>query len=435
MRLMRDICVLGIGFIGLPTALLLAQCGNRVTGFDINKNVVRTVNKGISHLKEGGVSKLLEQMQTSQAFHAATELEESDVFIIAVPTPLDQELKCADLRAVESAVSTVRPFLRKGNLVIVESTIPVGTSELRLIPELEKSGLKANNDFNYAYCPERAMPSNLLHEIVHSDRIIGAMNERSATAAKAVYSCFVKGDLYSTRIRTAELCKIIENAYRDINIAFANELAKQADENEVDIWETIALANKHPRVNILRPGPGVGGHCVAVDPWFLCQTSSSARLVALAREINDSMPRYIIDVVGQLVGTQLPTITILGAAYKANVNDCRESPSLMLIVVAKQRGWNVKIHDPYVKDCLYPMHTLKDAASGSDCIILATDHDSFKNLDPEAIGPLMRQKNIIDTRNALDQKQWENAGFTYRLLGRWADSDAKVQTSDLGGHG
>ena len=412
------ICVLGLGYIGLPTAALFATHDHEVVGIDLNKKIVETVNKSIAPFGEPGLPELLENSIKSKNLIAKTEVEESDVFLIAVPTPLDKEMKMAELEYARSAAEMIYPHLRKDNLVILESTVPPGTSDKLLVPILEKSGLKVSNDFYLAHCPERAIPGNTIYEMIHNDRIIGGIEKKSATLAKSLYSCFAKGNFYLTNTRTAEFVKLMENTFRDINIALANEFAQIADECEVNVWEAIELANKHPRVNILKPGPGVGGHCIAIDPWFLTENSTRCRIVSLAREINDSMPNHILQIVKRMLkGVNEPIITALGVAYKGGVDDTRETPALKFIKLAENEGYKVKVHDSHVKDFEYEVLELEEAVRDSDCIILITDHLEFKNIDPKEILALMRNKNVVDTRNILDVERWKEAGFKVKVLG------------------
>jgi UDP-N-acetyl-D-mannosaminuronic acid dehydrogenase len=275
-----------------------------------------------------------------------TELEEADVFIIAVPTPLDKEMKMAELKYVRSAADMIYQHLIKDNLVILESTVPPGTCDKLLVPVLEKSGLKVG-DFRLAHCPERAIPGNTIYEMVNNDRIIGGIDKKSTELAKSLYSSFVKGNFYLTNTVTAEFVKLMENTFRDINIALANEFAQIAEECGVNVWEAIELANKHPRVNVLKPGPGVGGHCIAIDPWFLTENSTRCRIASLAREINDGMPNHVLQIVKRQVDCiKDPVITVFGVAYKGGVDDTRETPALKFIKLAENEGYKVKVHDP-----------------------------------------------------------------------------------------
>ena len=412
------ICVLGLGYIGLPTAALFATHGHEVVGIDINKNIVETVNKGITPFDEPELPELLEKATKSKNLAAKTEVEKANAFIIAVPTPLDKEMKMAKLKHVISAAEMIYPHLRKDNLVILESTVPPGTSDKLLVPILEKSGLKVGNDFYLAHCPERAIPGNTIYEMIHNDRIIGGVDKKSATLAKSLYSCFAKGNFYLTNTITAEFVKLMENTFRDINIALANEFAQIAEECEVNVWEAIELANKHPRVNILKPGPGVGGHCIAIDPWFLTENSTRCRIVSLAREINDGMPNHVLQIVkGMISDVNEPVITVLGVAYKGGVDDTRETPALKFIKLAENEGYKVKVHDPYVKNFEYDVLGLEESVRGSDCIVLVTDHKEFKEIDPKEISRLMRNRKVVDARNMLDAEQREEEGFSVKVLG------------------
>ncbi|AEK73088.1 UDP-N-acetyl-D-mannosamine 6-dehydrogenase [Thermococcus sp. 4557] len=410
------ISVLGLGYIGLPTALLFAASGHEVIGVDVDKRKVELLNSGELPFQEPGLDELFEKARGN--FRASTQVEESDVFLIAVPTPLDEHTKAADLKYVKSAAEMIWPHLREGNLVILESTVPPNTTERLLIPILEKSGLKAGTDFHVVHCPERAIPGKTIHEMIHNDRIIGGITPESAELAKELYSSFVKGNIYLTDATTAEFVKLIENTYRDVNIALVNELAQIAEEYGINIWEAIELANKHPRVNLHKPGPGVGGHCIAIDPWFVIQDSSNGKMIALARHVNDTMPNYTLRRVRKMLrGIEYPTITVFGVAYKGNVDDARETPALRFIRLAENDGLRVKVYDPFVQEFEYPLLSLEEAVKDSDCIVVITDHEVFKFLDPEEIGKLMRHRCAFDARNILDHEKWKRAGFEIRVLG------------------
>lgn len=412
------ICVLGLGYIGLPAAALFATHGCKVVGVDINESIVESINKGMVPFDERGLPELLERAIRSKNLVAKTEVEDADAFIIAVPTPLDKEMKMAELGYVKSAGEMIYPHLRKGDIVILESTVPPGTSEKLLIPILKKSGLEVRTDFYLAHCPERAIPGNTIYEMVHNDRIIGGIDEKSTSLAKSLYSRFVQGNFYLTNIITAEFVKLMENTFRDINIALANEFAQIAEECGVNIWGAIELANKHPRVNILKPGPGVGGHCIAIDPWFLTENSTRCRVVSLARVINDSMPNHVLQIVKDMLkSVDNPIITVFGVAYKGDVDDTRETPALRFIRLAENEGYMVKVHDPYVKKFKYEILGFEDAVKDSDCIVLITDHAQFKEINPKEIAYLMRNKNVLDTRNILDVRRWEETGFNVKVLG------------------
>ncbi len=360
----------------------------------------------------------MEALLKKSTMQASLNPVPSDVFLICVPTPFDKEIKMADLGFVKKALETIVEVLEKGNLIIIESTITPGTSEKLAVPIIEKTGLKVGKNIFLAHCPERAIPGKTIYEMVNNDRIIGGINKESAEFAERVYRSFVKGKLFTTTIRTAEFVKLMENTYRDVNIALANEFAILSEEMGIEVWDAINLANKHPRVNILSPGPGVGGHCIAVDPWFLTESSVNATLITTAREINDNMPSFVFSRVKKLVGTDhiaQPIITVFGVAYKGNTGDTRETPALKFLRLSEREGWNIKIFDPYVTKFDYPLMDLEDSLKNSDCIVLLTDHDFFKTIDPSKI--VMRSKNVFDTRHILNKNIWKHAGFCVKFLG------------------
>jgi UDP-N-acetyl-D-mannosaminuronic acid dehydrogenase len=402
------ICVIGLGYIGLPTACLFANAGYEVIGVDVNRETIGKLNQEKLPFEEKGLEEIFEKALPNMRFK--TRPEAADVFLIAVPTPLDKEAKMADLRYVREAAKSISNYIKVDNLVILESTVPPGTCERLILPKLK-------NKAHLVHCPERAIPGNTIHEMIYNDRIIGSNERESGEHAKELYSSFVKGNMYLTNLRTAEMVKIMENTFRDINIALANEFAQIAEESGVNIWAAIELANKHPRVNILKPGPGVGGHCIAIDPWFLIENSVRSRIVNLAREINDSMPRHVLRLVKALgIGTH-GTITVFGVAYKSDVDDTRETPALKFIKLAENEGYTVKVHDPLVNNFEYEILSLDEAVKDSDCIVIITDHSKFKDIDPGEISKLMRKKFIVDSRNILDQDKWRKAGFNVKVLG------------------
>ena len=402
------ICVIGLGYIGLPTACLFANAGYEVIDVDVNQETIGKLNQGKLPFEEKGLEGLFEKALPNMSFK--TRPEAADVFLIAVPTPLDKEAKMADLRYVREAAKSISNYIKVDNLVIIESTVPPGTCERLILPMLK-------NKAHLVHCPERAIPGNTIHEMIYNDRIIGSNENESGELAKEIYSSFVKGSIYLTNLRTAEMVKIMENTFRDINIALANEFAQIAEESGVNIWEAIELANKHPRVDILKPGPGVGGHCIAIDPWFLVENSVRSRIVNLAREINESMPRHVLRLVKELGIGAHGTITVFGVAYKSDVDDTRETPALKFIKLAENEGYNVKVHDPLVKIFEYAILGLEDAVEDSDCLVIITDHSKFKGIDPREISKLMRAKNVVDSRNILDKEIWKKAGFNVRVLG------------------
>lgn len=407
------VCVLGLGYIGLPTALLLAQ-KHQVVGVDVNQRIINTLNSGKLPFEEPGLEELMKNAKGN--FSASQKVEEADVFLIAVPTPLEKSTKISDLKYVRSASEMIYPHLKNENLVILESTVPPGTSERLVIPILKRSGVKK---FYLSYCPERAIPGKTIFEMAHNDRIIGGMDKISGERTRKLYSSFVKGNMYLTDVKTAEFVKLMENTYRDVNIALANEFAQIAEESNINVWEAIELANKHPRVKILKPGPGVGGHCIAIDPWFLTENSTKFRIIPIARQINDSMPNNVLQIVRKILkGAKDVTITVFGVAYKGDVDDARETPANKFIKLAENEGFTVKVHDPYVKEFEYELLDVDNAVKNSDCIVLITDHSVFKEIDPLKMAKLMRKKNLVDTRNILDHEKWRKAGFTVEVLGK-----------------
>lgn len=407
------ICVVGLGYIGLPTACFLAKAGYKVTGVDIDSRKINLLKKQKLPFEEPGLKNLFLKSFSDLSFSNKTL--PADVFIICVPTPILNNKK-PDLKYVKQAVKSISKVLRDKNLVIVESTIPPGTIKEVAYPLLQKNKVKK---FYLSYAPERAIPGKTLKEMSGNPRIIGGIDKESTKLTKDLYLSFIKGRIWLTDATTAEAVKLIENTYRDINIAFANELAKLAAKIGINIWQAIKLANLHPRVNIHSPGPGVGGHCIAVDPWFLVRRENIGnKVIKLARDINDSMPNYVIALVRDLVkNIKNPTITILGAAYKADVDDMRETPALRVIKLAKNRSWKIRIHDPLVKKFSYKLErNIRKAAQDSDCLVVITDHKFYKNLNPQVLK--MKHKNILDTRNCLNKDKWQKAGFNIKILGR-----------------
>ncbi|MHA1410928.1 MAG: nucleotide sugar dehydrogenase [Candidatus Odinarchaeia archaeon] len=384
------ICVLGLGYIGLPTACLLANSGFEIVGVDINKKVINTLSEGGLPFTEKGLDNLFKSARKNMVFKYTPE--PADVFLIAVPTPLDKETKIADLSYVRDAVKSITKYVDSKTLVILESTVPPGTSENIVSSILNAKSL-------IAYCPERAIPGNTLYEMVNNDRIIGCNNDVAGKAALDIYSRFVKGKIYLTNLRTAEMVKLMENTYRDINIALANELAQIAEEINVNIWNAIELANKH-------------------DPWFLIESSVRSRIINTAREINDSMPGHVLRLVKSLGVKPPATITVWGVSYKGNVDDTRETPALKFIKIAENEGYKIKIYDPFVKEFEFPILDINTAVRDSHCIVLIADHYVFKEIDPKIIAKLVSSKNIVDTRNLLDHTKWADAGFNFKVLGR-----------------
>lgn len=414
-----EICVLGMGYIGLPTASMLATSGYRVMGVDICERVVHTLNSGNIHIEEPGLKTLVQAAINSGNLKAYTEAQMADVYIIAVPTPVNEH-KIPDLSCITNAATAIRPLLKKGDLVILESTSPPGTTEEFLVPIFEETGLVIGEELFLAYCPERVLPGKIIKELIQNTRIIGGINEKSALKAREIYKSFAEGEIKITNSTTAEMVKVMENTYRDVNIALANELAKICSEINISCWDVIELANLHPRVNIHSPGPGVGGHCISVDPWFIINRfGDTAGLIRHARELNDSMPYYTFNLIKEAVkNINNPKVTILGVTYKADIDDCREAPTEKIIdLILQENICELSIYDPHVKNYKYELSNFENAFRDTDCIVLTVDHPEFKYIDPESISRIIRGRQVIDTKNALNGERWKQCGFNYILLG------------------
>ena len=413
------VCVIGLGYIGLPTAAMFANAGLDVVGVDKKPQIVEALNRGEVIIEENGLEEFIKNVVAGGHLKAALEPEVSDAYIISVPTPITEDKK-ADMRFVESATKSLVPLLKKGDLVILESTSPIGTVDQLMLPILEESGLKAGEDFSLGHSPERVIPGKILYELVNNDRIAGGIDKKSASRIAELYKSFVKGEIFETDARTAEMCKLSENTFRDVNIAFANELAKICEDQGINVWELIELCNKHPRVNIHQPGPGVGGHCIAVDPWFIVEKEPSlANIIRTSRETNDSMPDYVASKADKILeGIENPAICVLGVTYKPDVDDMRESPVIHLIEKLKEKGYAVKAHDPHVKGREGIEEDLAAAAKGADLVILGVNHSQYKALDFGLLAESVRTKNFLDTRNFSDMEAAKAAGFACHLLGR-----------------
>lgn len=410
-KLKQKIVVMGLGYIGLPTASMLATKGHTVVGVDINQSTVDTINSGNIHIVEPDLDILVRSAVNSGNLKATLQPEEADTFILAVPTPFlnveKKDEKIPDLSYVEAAAKAIAPFLKEGNLVILESTSPVGTTERvrdiieEIRPELFNSKPNTQNSslIHIAHCPERVLPGNILRELVDNDRIIGGVNRASAEKAHELYKTFCSGSIFLTDSKTAELAKLVENSYRDVNIAFANELSLICDRLGINVWELIELSNRHPRVNILQPGPGVGGHCIAVDPWFVVSAApEEAKLIRTAREVNDFKPHWVIEKVkAKAERFKAPVIGCLGLAFKANIDDLRESPAMGITreLIACGVG-RVMACEPNVNDGFgeFPLFELGQVLKEADILLVLVDHTEFKEIDRE----LLKEKVVIDTR-------------------------------------
>jgi len=395
-----SVCVVGLGYIGLPTASMLGTKGYDVTGVDVSPKVVETINKGEIHIVEPDLDLLVKSAVNAGKLKASLEPVKADVYIIAVPTPFKDNY-VPDLSYVEQASRAIAPFIEKGNLVILESTSPVGTTDGSVAAILTETGLKVGEDVFVAHCPERVLPGRILIELIQNDRIVGGINKKSTSIASDFYREFVSGNVLETDAKTAELSKLTENSFRDVNIAFANELSLICDKENIDVWELISLANRHPRVDILQPGPGVGGHCIAVDPWFIIDRApEESRLIKQARLVNDAKPDWVISkIVEKASKFKKPTISIMGLAFKANVDDLRESPSVEIA----QKLVNLNIGDvlvcePNIKEhSIFDLTSLDEAVSRADILVVLVDHSEFKSLSAAKLS----EKIIIDTRGII----------------------------------
>jgi UDP-N-acetyl-D-mannosaminuronic acid dehydrogenase len=428
----EKICVMGLGYIGLPTASTFATHGLRVVGVDVNQQILETLRTGGLHIHEPGLRTVVEAAILSGNLTVSDKPEEADAFIIAVPTPFHADktgsvdgeaYKLADMRAVTSAANAIVPVLRKGNLVVLESTSPPRTTSELVAPILEKSGLKAGIDFHLAYSPERVLPGQILRELIENARVIGGITLQASEAGRDLYATFVKGEIILTDATTAEMVKLMENTYRDINIAIANEFSRLADRFGVDVWEAISIANLHPRVKILNPGPGVGGHCISVDPWFLVESAPDlSRLIHTARKVNDDQPSFVLKLVEKaLGGLKGKKIAALGLAYKPDVDDLRESPAVKVVHLLQQAGAIVKAYEPFKPDANLPgIHIekeLKDTVSEADGIILLVNHHKLCDLSPQELVSLTGTRILIDTVNGWKRREFEEAGFSILKLG------------------
>ncbi|MDJ0979365.1 MAG: UDP-N-acetyl-D-mannosamine dehydrogenase [Erythrobacter sp.] len=409
-----QVAVIGLGYIGLPTAAVLASYGWEVCGVDVSESVVETVNAGGVHIKERDLDRLVSDAIESGRLKASTSVPTAQFYIIAVPTPLTHDNR-PDISLVESAARAIAPAVSKGACVILESTSPVGTTERvgHIIAEQRPDltvpvlGEQSGGDIGLAYCPERVLPGKIVHELVKNDRVIGGITPECAARAKGLYTSFVEGDCLTTTARAAEAVKLVENSFRDVNIAFANELSVIADDLGVDVWDVIKLANRHPRVNILQPGPGVGGHCIAVDPWFLISSSPDvARLIRTAREVNDFKATYTERRIRALLDAAPGgKVALLGLAFKPDIDDFRESPALEIALkLARTRGQRLILVEPFAKKLPdgfagtgARLASLDEGLEQAEIVVVLVDHTAFKHLTPEAL----KGKLVFDTRGMM----------------------------------
>lgn len=427
----EKICVFGLGYIGLPTASTFATHGLQVIGVDVNPRVLETLKGGRVHIQEPGLRTVVEAAIKSGHLTISDRPEPADAFLIAVPTPFyddrvgerdGEQYKLADMRAVTSAAEAILPVLKPGDLVVLESTSPPRTTVDLVGPILERSGLQAGRDFHLAYSPERVLPGQILRELIENARVIGGVTPDSARAGADLYSIFVKGEIIRTDATTAEMVKLMENTYRDVNIAIANEFSRLAERFGVDVWEAIALANRHPRVKILSPGPGVGGHCISVDPWFLVEAAPDLTpLIYRARRVNDEQPHFVFARAQQALGAlKGRRVAVLGLSYKPDVDDLRESPAAEVARLLIDAGAQVRAFEPFRPEGLPGIPaaaSLEEALEDAEAILVLVRHAQFLELDPQSVASQTAARVLIDTVNACDAQAWSAAGFTLHRLG------------------
>ncbi|WHS98645.1 UDP-N-acetyl-D-mannosamine dehydrogenase [Pantoea sp. SGAir0180] len=412
----ETISVIGLGYIGLPTAAVFASKGKKVVGVDINARAVDTINRGAIHIVEPDLEQVVQAAVARGDLRATTQPEAADAFLIAVPTPFQADRQ-PDLRFVQAAAISIAPVLKKGDLVILESTSPVGSTEqmaewlAAARPDLRFPQQGDEPDVFIAYCPERVLPGQIMVELIKNDRVIGGMTPACSARASALYRIFLQGECVETHARTAEMCKLTENSFRDVNIAFANELSLICAEQQINVWELIALANRHPRVNILQPGPGVGGHCIAVDPWFIvAQNPDLARLIRTAREVNDAKPHWVLEQVKKALADCLTqtdkrasdlTIACFGLAFKPNIDDLRESPAMEVAHLIADwhqgRTWVTEPHIEQIPERLETQATLvstEQALQQADILVMLVDHQAFRAIDAAHV----TQQWVVDTK-------------------------------------
>jgi len=412
------VCVQGLGYIGLPTAAMMALGGHEVVGYDVDPRVLESLADGARHVKEEPVRALVVAALNGGDLTLSDELPaDAEAYVMCVPTPtVDHK---PDLSYVQAAARAVAPLLNPGDLVVLESTVPPGTMDRVVVPALRAAGVDPDA-VAVAHCPERVIPGAIVKELRENARVVGGRKPGDAERASDLYRSFCRGRIFTTDNVTAELVKVIENTYRDVNIAFANELALLSEELGVDAHEAIALANHHPRVNILSPGPGVGGHCIPVDPHFLSNANPFVtELIQTSRRINERMPHVVVRRVVEHVGPREGArVAILGAAYKANVDDTRESPTERVEELLHERGIATRVFDPVAERYAHPLAaSLEEAVRDCDAVVLMVGHDAFKEIDPQALAPLCRGKVLIDTRAFFPSATWAAAGFHVYALG------------------
>ncbi|MCM3610390.1 nucleotide sugar dehydrogenase [Planococcus sp. MERTA32b] len=414
--------VIGLGYIGLPTSIMFASHGVNVLGVDIAEEAVNKLNSGKIHIEEPGLQEALEVVLEEKTFRASLKPEKADAFIIAVPTPnLNDEYRSCDLSSVLSGVRSILPLLEIGNTIIVESTIGPRSMDDEIKPLIEEAGFTIGKDIFLVHCPERVLPGQIMYELTHNNRIVGGVTPECSKAGEKVYKTFVEGEIILTDAKTAEMSKLMENTFRDVNIALANELVKVCTELEIDALDVIGMANKHPRVNLHQPGPGVGGHCLAVDPYFIvAKAPEQAQLINLARETNNSMPHFVVENVKKILGeSSNKVVTIFGLTYKGNVDDIRESPAMDIKqLLETETNYEIRCYDPHVEKPFVEKN-IDAALQNSNLILVLTDHNEFKNLKHYPL-ELMNSQMVFDTKNAVKEINYSveyiNFGNLYKTL-------------------
>ena len=428
---MSSVCVHGLGYIGLPTAAMLANHGHDVFGYDADESVRAELKDAETPFDEPGLREFFTRALDAGNLEIVDEVVPADYHVICVPTPFDDDAKTADLSYIRAVGRTVAPVLREGDTVVLESTVPPGTTVEELQPLLEASGLDAGEEFALAHSPETVLPGDIIAELQANTRVVGGIDDSSVESAVDLYESFVDGEIRETRDPTvAEFVKLVQNTSRDVNIALANEIARLAYDYGIDSREAIELANDHPRVDILRPGPGVGGHCLPIDPWFLGADSDELDLISTARNVNDGMVEFVIELLeAELTAFDDAKVAVLGVAYKGNVSDTRMSPGLRLArtLTSQERTplaadggsgvcREIALQDPHVTDPTLDLTDLESATEDADAIVLATDHDEYEQLDPGQLRERMANTVVIDTKAILDSDEWRSAGFTLRRV-------------------
>ena len=417
--MVKTVCVMGLGYIGLPTAAMFAQHGMTVVGYDPQQKIVDALNKGEILIEEPGLLDMVRANTAAGRLAGSTTPVRADAFIIAVPTPIYED-KTADMRYVAQATRDLLPYVKAGDIIVLESTSPPRTVEDIMLPILAETGLDVRQDLHIAFSPETVFPGQVIRELAENERIVGGLTPEATERAAALYRTFVKGAIHHTDAATAETCKLVENTCRDVNIAFANELAKICEHIGVNVWEVIRLSNTHPRINILQPGPGVGGHCIAVDPWFLVEKAPAlAQIIRLSRETNDSMPRHTynraLELLRPLDGKK--KVAVFGATFKPDTDDIRESPILHLLALFQEAGIETAVYDPHATLVENRAATAAEAVKDADLLILGVAHSAFKTLDVAPLAGLMKTPVLFDTKNIVPREKAEAAGFAYHLLG------------------